>query len=127
MENLIARASFLVAVAVILAGCTTLRPVNGTPGELQRRINAGELLKAGDRVRIVTTDQKEHRFTVKTVGAGVVAGPSESIPVGQIDLLEKRQFSRGKTIALAGGIAGGAALALFIYGLAELAGAFALR
>jgi hypothetical protein len=126
MKNQIVRALFLIAAA-IFTGCTTLRAVDGTPDELQRRVNTGELLKAGDRVRIVTADQKVHRFTVKTVGAGVVAGPSESIPVGQIDLLEKRQFSRGKTIALAGGIVGGAALALLIYGLAELAGAFALH
>jgi len=49
------------------------------------------------------------------------------IPVEQITALKKRQFSRGKTIALVGGLLGGAALGLFIYGLAEYAGVFALR
>ncbi len=67
------------------------------------------------------------RFTIKTIGAGRIEGPSESIPVEQICALEKRQFSRGKTIALVGGLVGGAALGLLVYGLAEYAGALALR
>jgi hypothetical protein len=42
----------------------------GDPADLRQRINSGELLKPGDRVLIVTTDQKTHRFTVKSVGFG---------------------------------------------------------
>jgi hypothetical protein len=122
-QELILRRPLLLTVLIICAGCTTLRPIEGSLTEL----NSGELLKTGDRVLIITTDQKQHRFTVKSVGAGLIQGPSESIPVEQISSLEKRQFSRGKTIALVGGIVGGAALGLIVYGLAEYAGAFALR
>lgn len=121
------RGALLTTVLVSCAGCTTLRPIEGNPADLRQRISSGELLKAGDRVLIVTTDQKEHRFTVKSVGAGLIDGPAESIPIEQISALEKRQFSRGKTIALVGGVLGGAALGLIVYGLAEYAGAFALR
>jgi hypothetical protein len=111
----------------LIGGCTSMQPIDGSPADLRQRINSGELLKTGDRVIIVTTDQNTHRFTVKSVGADRIDGPSESIPVEQISGLEKRQFRRGKTIALVGGLLGGAVLGLLIYGFAEYAGAFALR
>jgi hypothetical protein len=117
----------LLTAASLIAGCTSMQPIDGSPADLHQRINSGELLKTGDRVRVVTTDQMTHRFTVKSVGADRIEGPSESIPVEQISGLEIRQFSRGKTIALVGGLLGGAALGLIVYGLAEYAGAFALR
>ena len=81
----------------------------------------------GDRVRVITTDQREYRFAIKSVAGGRIDGPSQSIPVEQISALQKRQFSRGKTIALVGGVIGGVALGLLVYGLAVYAGAFALR
>jgi hypothetical protein len=115
------------ALAISCVGCTTFRPIDGGSADLRVRINSGELLKPGDRVRIVTSDQKTHRFTVKSVGADSIGGVSESIPVEQILALEKRQFSPGKTIALVGGLLGGAALGLLVYGLAEYAGALVLR
>lgn len=121
------RGALLTSVLVSCAGCTTLRPIEGSPADLRQRISSGELLKTGDRILVVTTDQKEHRFTVRSVGAGLIDGPAESIPIEQISALEKRQFSRGKTIALVGGLMGGAALGLIVYGLAEYAGALALR
>ena len=117
----------LLTAALLIAGCTSMQPIDGSPADLRLHINSGELLKTGDRVLIVTTDRKTHRFTVKSAGAGRIDGAPESIPVEQISALKKRQFSRGKTIALVGGLLGGAALGLFIYGLAEYAGAFALR
>jgi hypothetical protein len=118
--------ALLTAVSLI-GGCTSMQPIDGSPADLRQRINSGELLKTGDRVLVLTTDQNTHRFTIKSVGADRIDGPSESIPVEQISGLEKRQFSRGKTIALVGGLLGGAVLGLIIYGLAEYAGAFALR
>jgi hypothetical protein len=119
--------TLLTAVLASSAGCTTLSAIEDSPADLRQRINSGELLKAGDRVRVFTTDQREHRFTVKSVGAGRIEGSSESIPVEQISGLQRRQFSRGKTIALVGGLVGGVALGLLVYGLAEYAGALALR
>jgi hypothetical protein len=119
--------ALLTTVLASSAGCTTLRAIEDSPTDLRQRINSGELLKAGDRIMVITTDQREHRFTIKAVGAGRIDGPSESIPVEQISTLQKRQFSRGKTIALVGGLVGGVALGLLVYGLSVYAGAFALR
>lgn len=86
-------ATCLLIIAV--CGCTTLRPIDGNPKELQQFINSGELLRPGDRVRIVTADQKAHRFAVTKVAAGVIVGPRESIPVDEVTSLEVAQRKPG--------------------------------
>lgn len=73
-----------------------MRPIDGSPTELQQLINSGELLRPGDRVRIVTADEKKHRFAISKVEAGLIVGPNESIPVAQVMCLEKRQFENVK-------------------------------
>jgi hypothetical protein len=77
---------WLTACALIIAatGCTTMRPIDGSPKELRQLINSGELLDPGDRVRIVTADQKAHRFSITKVEAGLIVGPHESVPVDQV-------------------------------------------
>lgn len=62
--------TLVLAALMVCAGCTTLKPVAGTPPELREKIDSGQLLKAGDRVLIVTTDAKAHRFAVTTIQAG---------------------------------------------------------
>lgn len=81
---------FFTAWALIIAitGCTTMQPIDGSPTELQRFINAGELLKPGDRARIVTADEKTHRFAIIKVDAGIIVGANESVPVDQVMSLE---------------------------------------
>jgi hypothetical protein len=87
---------FFTALALIIAvaGCTTMRPIDGSPIELQQFINSGELLKPGDRVRIVTADEKTHRFAIIKVEAGLIVGSNESVPVDQVMCVEKRQFEK---------------------------------
>ena len=100
------RGKALVVLAMVIgcAGCTTLRPVAGTPEELRARINSGQLLKPGERVNIVTADQNVHRFVVTGVANGVIAGRTDSVPVGQVVALEKPAPDTGKTVQLVGGI-----------------------
>ena len=82
------------ALIIAVAGCTTMQPIDGSPTELQHFINSGELLKPGDRVRIVTADQKTHRFAITKVEAGLIVGSNESVPVDQVMCVEKRQFQK---------------------------------
>src|SRR5450755_2636822 len=96
---------FIVLVVILsCAGCTTLQPIQGTSTELQQRVKSGELLKAGDRVSIVTTDAKTHSFAVREITAGLIVGRADKISVDQVVSLEKRQFSRAKTVALVVGV-----------------------
>jgi hypothetical protein len=104
----------VLALILFCAGCTTLKPVSGTPEDLRRRINAGELVKAGDSVVIGTADGMTHRFEVKGVAGGVVEGRTESVRVDQIVSLEKRAVSVGKTLDLV-------VFGVLIAGLATLA------
>jgi hypothetical protein len=107
----------LIVVLIICTGCTTLRPIDGNPAELQQRIYSGDLLKPGDRVVIVASDGKAHRFAIKSIYAGLIQGRSESVPIDQVVSLQQRQFSRAKTAALVIGIG----LACSVIGLAAYA------
>jgi hypothetical protein len=104
----------VLALILICAGCTTLKPVTATPADLRQRINAGELLKAGDSVVIVTADGTSHRLEVTAVAGGLVQGRTESVPVDQIVSLEKRTVRAGRTLDFV-------LLGLLIAGLATLA------
>src|SRR5271169_1318830 len=81
-------------IIIAVTGCTTMQPIDGSPTELQHFINSGELLRPGDRVRIVTADEETHRFVITKVEAGLIVGPDESVPIDQVMYLEKRQFRK---------------------------------
>jgi hypothetical protein len=72
----------------VVTGCTALRPIDGSPTELHQSILSGELLKPGERVRIVTADEKVHQFAITKIETGLIVGPNESIPVDQVTSLE---------------------------------------
>ena len=105
---------------LVSAGCTTLRPIQGSPIELRQSIRSGALLKPGDQVSIATTDNKTHQFEVIGITAGVIEGKTESVAIDQVASVEKRQFSRGKTVALVGGLVAGALLGFVIYAATHL-------
>lgn len=88
--------NFFVACTLVIAvsGCTTMQPIDGCPEELRRSINSGDLLQPGDRVRIVTADEKVHWFAISRVEAGLIVGPKESLRIDQVMYLEKRQFQK---------------------------------
>jgi hypothetical protein len=79
---------------IVCTGCTTLRPIEGSPTELRQRLDSGELLKTGDRVVIVTADAKAHRFAVKSIDAELIRGRSESVPIEQVVAVKRRNSPR---------------------------------
>ena len=115
------RTFFALAALMVCAGCTTLKPVAGTPTELREKIDSGQLLKAGDRVLIVTTDDQPHRFAVTTIEAGIIQGRRDSVPIDRGGCATKTaRFSRGKTIALVAGLAASAVLGFAVYAATHL-------
>jgi hypothetical protein len=116
---------FIVLAALVsFAGCTTLRPIDGTPAELRSRVASRGLLMRGDRVSIVTTDAKVHKFRVRVISEDIVQGGEDRVAVGQIVSMQRREFSRTKTFLLVG--CGLAFTGLIIYAAAHAAPAFAL-
>lgn len=104
----------LLGVALVASGCTPARvAAPGSNGEVQ------ELrLKAGDRIRVVTTKRQRYTFEITEIrpaefaGMTLEPGPHETVPKGQsivvpydeLALLEVRRFSAMHT---AGAVAGG--------------------
>jgi hypothetical protein len=53
---------FLAALVLLCCTCTTLRPTEASPEELQRLIAHDNLIEPGDRVRLVTADGTVYKF-----------------------------------------------------------------
>ena len=88
--------------------------------QLHQQIRAGELVTAGDRIRIATSDEERHEILVTGIDEMSVHGkkyvrgersvhgerPVEhkevSIPVDDIVAVKTREFSAGKTAAFVG-------------------------
>lgn len=93
-----------ITIAVfLLAGCTTLRPVQSSPQTLQEDIASRGLIKAGDRVQIATTDGRQYEFKVISVGDGHIKGEDVDVQIKDVTQVEKREVSTGRTVICAGG------------------------
>ena len=103
--NILASAAVLMG-ALANSACTTLKPTEATPEELQRRLLTGELLHPGDRVRLVTADETVYEFRVTEfdVEQGIVIGRDERVAVADVVAVETRELSLGKTALLVGGV-----------------------
>jgi hypothetical protein len=115
-------------VTLVAAGCTSLRPVETPPAELQRLIREENLIKPGDRVRLVTVDGTVHGFRVKQIDLDrdAVTGKDEVVPLADVVTVQTRKIAVGKTAALAAGVYVGIALIITvtILPLAILTGGF---
>jgi hypothetical protein len=94
--------AFFTIIVFILSGCTTLRPIELSRSQVQEGISHGDLVHAGDNVKIITNDGKQHQFKVISVSDGYVKGEAVEIPIKDIDLIEKRRVSIGRTALLSG-------------------------
>ena len=97
----------LLICALLTSSYTTLQPSEATPQEVQRLILTGDLLKPGDRMKIVKTDRSVYEFRIESIDLdqGLVIGVNEQVRIDDIIALETRQVSIGKTALLAGGVA----------------------
>ncbi len=99
----------LLLCAVLGSACTTLRPVQLATDDAKQQITSGQLLKPGDKVRLITRDGKAHEFAITAIDAaeGTVKGHADSVRVADIVTVEKRAPALGKTLGLVLGIVGG--------------------
>jgi hypothetical protein len=96
----------IILVIINFIGCTSLQTIEAPPDKLHEQIRYDDVVKVGDKVRIVTDDQKEHHFVVTAINTGEIRGEDVSIPIDSIVTLEIREFSTGKTVLLGVGITG---------------------
>jgi len=95
-----------ILVIINLIGCTSLQTIEAPPDKLHEQIRRENLVKVGDKVRIITENQKEHRFVVTAIYEDEIRGEDVIIPIDSISILETREFSTGKTVLLGLGITG---------------------
>lgn len=95
-----------ILVIINLIGCTSLQTIEAPPDKLHEQIRRENLVKVGDKVRIITEDQKEHQFVVTAIYENEIRGEDVTIPIDSIVTLETREFSTGKTVLLGVGVTG---------------------
>ena len=102
-----AAALSVLSTALVVVSCTTFRPVVGTQEETQRRLLSGEVIAAGDRVRLATADGQVHEIRVDSVALdnGMILGGDAAIPIRNVVSLEQRVHAPGKTWGLVGALA----------------------
>lgn len=88
----------MIVVLLVAGGCTTMKPVEMSSDQLQRKISAGEMVKVGDFVKITTSDGKNHTFKVSAVTSDHVSGKGIEIPVESITAIQPGKFSAGKMV-----------------------------
>ena len=100
---------WLVVVAMLGGGCTTLESSGLPPEELRSSIRNGSLVETGDQVSVVTRDGREHTFTVSRIEGDAIVGGTEggaevTIPVEDVVTLRKRRVDAVRTtVAAVGG------------------------
>jgi hypothetical protein len=96
----------------LLAGCTTLRPIDVDAVTLHQKIRSGEAVKAGDTIRVITSDGVAHLLSVTAVDENVVMGhpPGAAadvadtvLPVDDIVLVEVSRLSTDNSRTFAAG------------------------
>ena len=92
-----------VLMLLIASGCTTSKPIELAPEQLQERISTEDIIQVGDNVNIVTSDGVSHKFKVTAITENHILGKDIEIPIMDIIALETRAFSGGKTSLLVGG------------------------
>ena len=90
--------------AIVVSGCVTVHKADGSPEALREAIRAGELVKPGDRVTLMTPTIGERTIRVAEVDDDFVRGENTQVPIDEIVALEKKRIDPVKT---AGVVVGG--------------------
>ncbi len=90
-------------LVVVLAGCTTLRPVENAsdPADVKSKVHVN------DRVQVTTRDGQSNYFLVTDIGPETIAGNTRrgrhvEVPYQQISSLEVRRVNAPRSWALVG-------------------------
>lgn len=78
-------------------GCTSLQTIEAPPNKLHEQIRHENLIKVGDKVKIVTEDQKEHEFVVIAINEEEIRGKDVTVPIDSIVSVQTREFDSNKT------------------------------
>ena len=101
--------AWVVVVALLSGGCTTLKPNQLPPEQLRAEIRNGSILQVGDDASIVTEDGDEHILTVTALEVDAIVGNLEggaqvTIPIDDVLAVRTQQVDGARTaLAAVGG------------------------
>ena len=93
----------VILATVLASGCSSMKPIEMSPDEVQQKISAGEVLGVGDTVKIATRSDEVYEFKVTAISDDEIVGDDIAIPIEEVIAIETKEFSVGKTAALTGG------------------------
>jgi len=96
----------VVIVCLLISACTSMRTVDLPENTLQTRIRAGDLIVAGEQVRLVTSDGREYEFLISSVDQESIHGSNDHVQIDDVVTIKTRRIHAGKTALLAGGLVG---------------------
>ena len=117
-EHITFRKIISILLIINLIGCSSLQTIEAPPDKLHEQIRHENILKVGDKVKIITEDQKDYQFVVTAINQDEIRGEDVTIPIDSIAAVQTRVLSTGKTALLAGGMTAGAILVMIIIAVA---------
>ena len=93
----------ITALALLLGGCTSLKPVELPPEEVRSQVRNGQIVRAGERVSLTTQDGTTHVFEVLEVTDRVVRGAAIDVPIDSIVSVRTTQADPMRTVLAVGG------------------------
>jgi len=91
---------YLVLIA-FTAGCTTIRPLPTTNGQ-----SLSSQIDVGDKITVIRNDLTEVTFKVADVSEEGLSGDGVFVAFSDIQQVQVRQFSTGRTVAVVAAIVG---------------------
>ncbi|MBD3647662.1 MAG: hypothetical protein HUJ31_09485 [Pseudomonadales bacterium] len=92
------------AIAVIFSllatGCTAYKPVQLESQQLRDQLPLGDIVRAGDRVRLHMNSGEVHQVVVETLDETEMQTSKGTYRFRDIASIESRDFSRARTTAL---------------------------
>ena len=105
---------------VVLVGCSAYRPVALPSDGAARGVPEPGAVVPGDQVRVTLVSGGQVAFRVVEVRQDALVGEADVVPFENIESLESRELSKGRTAGLAAGLSVGTVLLLLV-GLSTMA------
>ena len=82
------RVLIIIVYTALVASCTTMQAIEGSPDQIQQKISSGKFIKTGDYVQITTIDNQVYQFEVVSLTETNIIGDKESVPINLVKRLE---------------------------------------
>lgn len=98
------RSWIVLGCLVLFSGCVSVAKLGGSPEYVRSVIREGEVVRAGDRVTLETTKQREVKFSVSQIDERAIRGDGNEVFIDDVVAAERRRTTTlGKFFWIYGG------------------------